>query len=171
MELLDLLKERHSVKAFSDKKVNEEDLEKIITAGLYAPSGMNKQCVRLLVVTNLDVIKQISILNASVMNRSIDPFYNCQALIVVFADRNVSTHVEDGSLALGNMLNEAFSLGVDSCWVHRAKETFELEAARKIASMYGIGDEFIGIGNCVLGYRALSFSKKDRIPNRVFYVK
>ena len=51
------------------------------------------------------------------------------------------------------MINAAFSLGVDSCWVHRAKETFETDFGKNLMSKWGLGDEYVGIGNVVLGYR------------------
>jgi hypothetical protein len=50
-------------------------------------------------------------------------------------------------------MNAAFSLGIDSCWIHRAREVFESEEGREIARSLGIPDEYIGIGNCILGYR------------------
>ena len=171
MEFLDLLKKRHSVKAFNDQKVSKKDLDKIVEAGLYSPSGMNKQAVKFLVVTDKKLIDRIGKINASIMGVDKDPFYNAQALIVVFGNKNASTYVEDASLALGNMLNEAFSIGVDSCWVHRAKETFLTEEGLTIKKTYGIEDDYIGVGNCILGFRAKEFGVKPRVANRVIYVE
>ena len=152
MDILEVLKNRVSVKKFLDKQVDEESLNKIIEAGLFAASGKNKQCVKLLVVTNKEVIKELSKLNASILGVDIDPFYNAPCVIVVFADRNIHTFVEDGSLVMGNMMNEN-SVG------------------RSIASKYGIPESYRGIGNLVLGYRAVDFKVKDRVPDRVIYVK
>ena len=171
MDILEVLKNRVSVKKFLDKQVDEESLNKIIDAGLFAASGKNKQCVKLLVVTNKEVVKELSKLNASILGVDIDPFYNAPCVIVVFADRNIHTFVEDGSLVMGNMMNEAFSIGVDSCWIHRANEIFENSVGRSIATKYGIPESYRGIGNLVLGYRAVDFKVKDRVPDRVIYVK
>ena len=43
-------------------------------------------------------------------------------MIVVLADKNRPTYVEDGSLVMGNLMNAAHALGIGSCWIHRAKQ-------------------------------------------------
>lgn len=86
------------------------------------------------------------------MGKDIDPFYGAPTVIVVLADRNVPTYIEDGALVLGNLMNAANAIGLGSCWVNRAKEVFEMPEAREILRKAGIGDEYIGIGHCILGY-------------------
>ena len=49
-------------------------------------------------------------------------------------------------------MNAANAIGLGSCWVNRAKEVFEMPEAREILRKAGIGDEYIGIGHCLLGY-------------------
>lgn len=171
--MLDLIKSRYSTKAYSDREVPDELIEKIVQAGVWAPSGRNRQAVRFMVVKDKETIKTLSKVNAEVggFPAGTDPFYNAPVVVVVFGDRDVNTHVEDGSLALGNMLNVAFSLGVGSCWVHRAKEMFETDECREIARKCGIPDNYIGVGNCILGYRAEGEerSPKDRVSGRIHY--
>lgn len=152
-ETIKTLVTRRSVRKFNDKPVNKEILDEIIKAGLYAPTGRNSRDTLFLVVTDKELRDRLSKMNASVMGSEIDPFYGAQTVIVVFADRNRTTTVEDGSCAMANLMNAAFSLGVDSCWIHRAREVFESEEGREIARKYGIPDEYICIGNCILGYR------------------
>lgn len=170
-DILDILKKRYSVKKYSDDKVPSEVIDKVTEAGIYAPSGLNRQAVRLMVVEDRDTVREIADINASVggFPQGMDPFYGAPVVIVVFADRGCSTHIEDGSIALANMLNEAFSLGVGSCWIHRARECFETQRGREIAREYGIPDEYIGIGNCILGYPAQGYEGKvkERVSGRV----
>jgi nitroreductase len=144
---------RRSVKKYSDKPVKREDIETILQAGLYAPTGRNTRDTLFLVVTDKELRDRLSKMNAAVMGAENDPFYGAPVVIVVFADRTRTTTVEDGSCAMSNLMNAAFSLGIDSCWVHRAREVFESEEGRNIARSLGIPDEYIGIGNCILGYR------------------
>ena len=93
-------------------------------------------------------------LNASVMglDESIDPFYGAPVVLVVLADPTVNTYLYDGSLVMGNMMNAAHSLGLGSCWIHRAKEEFQTEYGKALLSSLGIEGEWEGIGHCVLGY-------------------
>ena len=152
-ETIKTLTTRRSIRGFIDKPVEKADIEQILKAGLYAPTGRNSRDTLFLVVTNKELRDRLSKLNAAVMGSDIDPFYGANTVIVVFADRNRITCVEDGACAMTNLMNAAFSLGIDSCWVHRAKEVFESEEGRAIAREYGIPDEYIGVGNCILGYR------------------
>ena len=54
-------------------------------------------------------------------------FYGAPVVLVVLADKSVPTCVYDGSVAIENMLLAAHSLGLGSCWIHRAKQTFEMD--------------------------------------------
>ena len=92
--------------------------------------------------------------NGSFVNKpGLNPFYDAPTLIIVFADKFVSTYIEDGSAVISNIINAAFSLDVDSCWVHRAKETFLTEFGKELMKKWGLGDNYVGVGNVVLGYR------------------
>ena len=152
-ETIKTLTERRSIRKYSSRPVSKEDLELILKAGVYAPTGRNTRDTLFLVVTQKELISRMSKMNAAVMGSENDPFYGAPAVIVVFADRTRTTTVEDGSCAMANLMNAAFSLGIDSCWIHRAREVFESEEGREIARSFGIPDEYIGIGNCILGYR------------------
>ena len=98
---------------------------------------------------------QLSALNARIMEDDGDPFYGAPVVLVVLARKDVPTHVYDGSLVMGNMLNAAHDLGLASCWIHRAKEEFESPEGHEILARLGLdANEYEGIGNCILGYAA-----------------
>ena len=46
----------------------------------------------------------------------------------------------------------AESLGVSSCWIHRAKETFNTDEGKLLLKKWGISGDYEGVGNCILGY-------------------
>ena len=114
------LVERRSVRKYNNKKVSHDLVEKIIYAGQCAPSGMNRQIFAFVAVENEELVKELSKKNAKVMDSSADPFYGAKSLIIVFADTHAPTYLYDGALAMGNLMNAANALGVDSCWIHRA---------------------------------------------------
>lgn len=150
---LDNLLERRSIRSYKPGQISDDELKSVLKAGLAAPSAMNRQPTVLLVVQDKATIQLLSKLNALVMGKEgIDPFYGAPTVIVVLSDRNIPTHVEDGSLVLGNLMNAANALGLGSCWINRAKEVFEMPEARRILRNAGIGDEYIGVGHCILGY-------------------
>ena len=153
---------RRSVKKYQDREVPLELVEQVVKAGMYAPSGMNKQAAKIIAVTNRSMRDRLSKINLDiVMGRNLttssghsDPFYGAPVVLVVLARKDVGTHVYDGTLVMENMMIAANSLGLGSCWIHRAKETFESEEGKQILRELGIADEYEGIGNCILGYAA-----------------
>ncbi len=171
-ETIKNLKERRSIRNFSNKEVSSELLAEIIEAATYAPSGMGAQSAKMVVVTKKEMIHKLSELNAKVMGAiDKDPFYGATVLVIVFADSNRRTYIEDGSLVMGNLMNAAHALGVDSCWIHRAREVFESDEGKELKSMWGIYENYIGIGHCVLGYRDGEYpSAKPRKEDYVLYI-
>ena len=101
-----------------------------------------------------------------------DPFYGAPVILVVLANKAVPTHVYDGSLVMGNLMNAAESLGVASIWIHRAKEEFELPEYKQLLKDLGVEGEWEGIGHCVVGYADGDLPKAaPRKENRVFWVE
>lgn len=148
------LKERRSIKKYRDRQIEEADLQEILKAGMNAPTGMGMQSPVMVVIQDKETISKLSKMNAKFFgNESIDPFYGAPTVIVVLADKNRSTYVEDGSLVMGNLMNAAHALGIGSCWIHRAKQEFESEEGRKLLRQWGIEGDYVGIGHCILGYQ------------------
>ena len=160
---------RRSCKAYRDEMPTKEQLDTIIEAGLYAASGRNMQGAIMLCVTDKVLRDRLSALNAGVMGASMDPFYNAPAVIVVLADKTVRTSVYDGSLVMGNLMLAAHSIGLGSCWIHRAKEVFDSEEGKQILAELGIEGDYEGVGNCVVGYpERMPTEKLPRRDGRVF---
>ncbi len=156
MDTIEALKTRRSCRAYTDQPVDKETLKTIVECGRYAPSGMSRQPCTFVAVTDPATIAALSQMNAQIMGVDKDPFYGAAAVIVVLADSSVPTHLEDGSLAMGNLLNAAHALGVSSCWIHRAKEEFESDAGRALLATWGLPSDgsLRGVGHCILGYAA-----------------
>ena len=164
--------ERRSIHSFKpDAMVSKEDMAAIIEAGTYAATGMGMQSPIIIAVTNKETRDQLSKMNATIMRRDMDPFYGAPVVLIVLADKNRPTHIYDGSLVMGNLMNAAASLGIGSCWIHRAKEEFESEEGKALLKKWGIEGDYEGIGHCVLGYPDGDVPKaKPRKENYVYYV-
>lgn len=172
---------RRSVKKYQDKPVPLELIEEIVKAGTYAPSGMNRQSAIILAVTNKEMRNRISKINLDVVMKNrlqttsghSDPFYGAPVVLVVLGKKDISTRVYDGALVIENMMLAANSLGLGSCWVHRAKESFETEEGKQILSDLGITEAYEGIGNCIIGYPAKDALRpqKTRKDHYVYWIK
>ena len=171
MDAIQAMLTRKSVKKYKSQPVEKELIDKIVEAGLNAPSGLNKQSPIILAVTNKELRDELSRLNAGddPFFRA-DPFYGAPCVLVVLADKSVPTRVYDGSLVMENMLLAAHALGLGACWIHRARETFERPEGKAILKKLGIEGEYEGIGNCIVGYADIDPEKKPRKENRVYYI-
>lgn len=153
-EFCKLLQSRRSTRAFRPDPIPREVLDEIVTAGTYAASGKGRQPCIILAVTDRKLRDQLSQWNAKIMGTDNDPFYGAPVVLVVLADKSAPTYVYDGSLVMGNLMLAAHSLGVSSCWIHRAKEEFDAPEGKALLKSLGIEGDYEGIGHCVLGYPA-----------------
>ncbi|MCQ2290927.1 MAG: nitroreductase [Muribaculaceae bacterium] len=160
---------RRSVKKYIDKPVEDALIEEVVKAGTYAPTGMNLQSPIILVVTNKELRDRLSKMNGAILGIESDPFYGAPVVLVVLAKKSVGTRIYDGSLVMENLMVAANSLGLGSCWIHRAKETFESAEGKQILHDLGVSEEYEGIGNCILGYAAPD-APKPQSPRKEGYV-
>lgn len=161
---------RRSIRKYKDAQISREELDIVLQAGICAPTGKNLQSPIMIAVQDKETIKQLSRINAQIMGVSSDPFYGAPTVVVVLARAESPHAVQDGSLVLGNLMNAAHAIGLGSCWINRAKETFETEEGKELLKKWGIEGEYVGIGNCILGYPDEAPSMKPRKENYIYYV-
>ncbi len=152
--VLECLKTRRSVRSYSDKPVEKEKLDAILEAATYAPTGMGRQSPVIVLVQTPELVKKLSAMNAAVMGRNdIDPFYGAPVVAIVFGNKKgAPTWFEDACLVAGNLLNAAHAVGVDSCYIYRAKEVFSSEEGLALLKDWGLDENYVGVANCILGY-------------------
>lgn len=152
-EVLKLLKQRRSIRRYKAEQIKDAELDAILEAGTYAPSGMGKQSAVMVVLQDRETIAALSKINAEIQgNPGTDPFYGAPTVVAVLADSTSYNWLKDGSLVMGNLMNAAASLGVGSCWINRCGETFDRPEGRAYLEKWGLGESFKGVGYCILGY-------------------
>ena len=151
---LENLLTRRSIRAYQDRQVEKALLEQVLQAGMYAPTAKGMQSPMILVVQDKPTIALMSRLNAQVMGTTSDPFFGAPTVLVVLADKTNPNGVQDASLVMGNLMNAAHALGLGSCWINRARETFQLPEGKALLEKWGVPQRYEGLGNCILGYAA-----------------
>lgn len=169
-DAISVLKSRRSCRKFDGRKVPEKELSEILEAGMYAPSGMGRQSAIMVVLDDDETVSELSKMNADIMGTSGDPFYGAKTVVIVLANKDIPTYLYDGSLVIGNLMNAAEALGIESCWIHRAKEEFESEKGKALLKKWGIEGNYEGIGHCVLGYGEKA-PEKPRKENYIYRIK
>ena len=115
---LEDLKNRRSCRTYRPEQITEEELEQVLQAGMYAPTGSGKQSPRIVAIQNAEVIGRLKKMNAALLgNPEADPFYGAPTVVVVLADRSCPTYLYDGSCVMDNLMNAAEAVGLGSCWI------------------------------------------------------
>lgn len=164
------IKNRRSVKEYKPEQIKDEELMEVLAAGMNAPSGGNKQTPVFIVIQNKEWMKRLCELNAKIAGapEGFDVFYGAPTIILAIA-KNEGDPVEDASLALGNMFNAAYAMGLGSRWINRIRQTFEHELGKELLKECGYEGDYIGVGSCILGYPANGFPPP--IPRKDNYYK
>ncbi len=153
-EALEVLKNRRSIRKFKTEQVTREELNAVLEAGTFAPTGAGTQAPVIVAVRDPEVVKKLDEMNARVLNmpQMPHPYYGAPAILLVLVPRNGITPVEDGSLVAGNLLNAAYAVGLGACWIHRSKEMFDSEEGRELLKEWGLPEDMMGVASIALGY-------------------
>ena len=157
-KMLELLKTRRSVRSYKPEQIAAQELDAVLEAGTYAPTGMGMQSPVIVAVqdaqTRQAVMDRLTKLNAAVIGKDVDPYYGAPTIVLVLADPERGTCVEDGACVLCNMMNAAHSLGLASCWIHGEREMFQLPEGKALLRQWGLPETLRGVGSIALGYAA-----------------
>jgi nitroreductase len=152
---LDDLKNRRSIRSYKPEQIADGDLDAVLEAGTWAPTGMGCQGAVIVAVQDKAVIDRIEKLNAKVLENPDDkPFYGAPTVVNVFVDTTKPTPVENGNLVIGNMLIAAQAVGLGSCYIYRAKEVFESAEGRALMKEWGLSEDYAAVGHVLLGHAA-----------------
>ncbi len=176
MELFQAIKERRSTRAFLSDAIDKSDLEKIVEAGLFAPSALNEQPWLFTVVNNADVLARLNaavkkLMSAAdeerIRSRSTDNtycfYYGAPTLIIVSCDKSARFPIEDASCALQNMFLAAHALGLGSCWINQlGGKANDDKGVRAVLSEIGVPQDDRVYGCAAIGHIRSATKVKDR---------
>ena len=88
-DIIRAMEERRSIRSFKPEMPPKEDIEQIIEAGLYAPSGRGEQATIILAVTNKKIRDMFSESNRLIggMKKETDPFHGAPVILIVLGDK------------------------------------------------------------------------------------
>lgn len=152
-EALKNLLTRRACRAYTREQIREDQLDAILEAGTYAPTARGLQSPIIVATQDAEKIAAVERLNAAVLgDPEAKPFYGAPTLVVVFGRKESLLGAADANLVIGNILNAAHAVGVDSCYIWRAQEAFESEEGQALKKEWGIPEDYQGMGNVILGY-------------------
>ncbi len=169
--VLEAIRTRRSIRKYKKEQITDVELNQVLEAGTFAPTGNNRQDPVIVAVQNSDTIAKLVKMNAAIMGVDSNPYYGAPTIVLVFVpvpelNRNA---VQDGSLVLGTMMLAAHSLGLASCWINREMEMFATSEGKQMMTEFGIPKGYMGVGALSLGYPAIPNPKA--LPRKENYFK
>lgn len=172
MELWEIIKNRRSIRKYTNEQIRKEDLEKIIEAGLCAPNAGGRQGTYIVGIHNKELTELVGKLNLARFDRSRllgsyvskeqpsiidDPtmksgFYGAPSVCAIFAPKNFLYSIPDSFCAAENMVLQATELGISSCIIARGEETFDSEYGESLMKDWGVPENYIARCFVILGY-------------------
>ena len=193
MELMDIIRNRRSIRKYTEQKIEKGKLETIVEAGLFAPNPCGRQGTRILLLDDAEMIEKIGIVNANCENRNWDigvskdqpsiiddksiksGFYGCQTLAMICIQRARKDQVNQIGAAFccaQNMVLEAYDLGVSSVIVGRAEATFVQPGMQELLDGWGLDPDYMPIVFVCLGYINGDYPKiKARNEGRSIFIE
>lgn len=143
---------RRSTRKFKVQELPEAELEQILQAALYAPSGMSKQTWQFTVVKNREKIQLLAKAVEKALGRERYDMYQPQVLIIPSNRRENHHGKEDNACAMENIFLAAHSFGIGSVWINQLQGICDEPAIREILNGFGIPADHVVYGMAALGY-------------------
>jgi nitroreductase len=146
MEFTNVIQTRNSIRSYLDKEVEDEKIEYILECARVAPSWVNKQCWRFIVVKNNDTISELA--KTSIINRWLK---RVPCIIVACGDptesgkkNDIEYYAVDVSIAMEHIVLAAFNVNLGSCWIggfdeKKVKDILQIPNRIKVVAMTPIG--------------------------------
>lgn len=170
--LMDIIKARHSIRKYTEKRIGRADLDKILEAGNYAPNAGGGQRSVMVAIHNKKLTTRLGKMNMAGFDRSnlagsyvskeqpsvIDNkdikngFYGAPTVICVFCQDNFVFKTADAFCIMENMILQATELGISSCIISRGYETFNSLEGRKLMKEWNVPENYSCQGFVILGY-------------------
>ena len=163
--VIETIKSRRSIRSFKPDAIPRTDLDVVLDAGIWAPSGMNAQAWHFTAITKRDLIERLNALIKESLRSSIDErlramveraqadfYYGAPVVVIASGEVESPTIAPDCALGLQNMMLAAASLGLGSCWVHAPTRLADGPKTMALRAELGIPDNHAIFGSMALGY-------------------
>ena len=167
---LDIIFGRRSIRRYKQMDVEDEKLQKILEAGMAAPSAVAKDPWHFIVSKNPETLKEVSkaLPNGQMLGKASAGFIVCGDIEQAHSNQT-SYMLQDCAAAIENMLIAAHALGLGACWlgVHPREKRIT-----HIQNVFQLPENIIPISCISLGYPEEQKSPRTRYDsNKVHYEK
>lgn len=193
-EIISKMLTRHAIRRFQEKQIEQDALDQILQAGLYAPSAGNNQYSRIVICQDRELNEKLGRINRYMQFKEKDPqtvahsisaeqpsiqddfsimsgFYNAPTVLTIFT-KNHKYAYEDAAMIGENIMLAAHFLDIGACYVGRTDEVFATEFGMETRKQWGIPENMVAVCNVLLGYRnGPEPHNKPRKEGRIVWAK
>jgi nitroreductase len=190
-EVLDCIRARRSTRNFQEQQIKAAELEALLEAAIWAPSGSNNQSWLFTAIQNQETISRINELlkegfqrwvpdddypgklgtKAKAQNKDWHFFYQAPTLIIASNRPHYENAMADCALALENLFLAAQSLGLGSCYINQLHWLQHDPQLREFLAELGIPKEHTICASAVVGYIAKAASPPPRKDGTIHIIK
>ena len=173
MDLLDIMLKRRSVRKYTEDEIPNEKMNRILQAGLLAPTSRNLKPCNFLIIENKEVLKKIS--ESKAHGAAFLKDAN-KAIAVIGNSMVADTWIEDSSIALAFMHLMATEQDVGSCWIQiRLRESKDGESTEELVrDLLGLDEYFRIVGILALGIEdghMEAYTLEDIDKDKIHYLR
>lgn len=168
--ILENIVTRRSVRSFINKPISRENLDQIITAAIYAPSGMNRQSWHFTIIQNREKIQQLHEVMGKNLGNTNYNLYNAEVMILVSNERDNRNSMADCACALQNIFLMSHELGIGSVWINQLRDLNNTPEVREVLDSFQVPKHHDVYGMAALGYTEVWPEAKPRKENTYHYV-
>ncbi|AOY77803.1 nitroreductase family protein [Clostridium formicaceticum] len=183
MNILDCINEKRSVRAYTDQQVSNETIHQLLTLGTKASTGSNEQPWGFVVIQGKEEIQKLSEDTKTYLLRNLDAypylkqyeswllnptysvFNHASTLIAIYGNTKSHWYLYDCSLAAGNIMLAAHSMGIGTCWIGFAEHTLN---TKEFKEKYRVPSEYELVCPMTIGYMKSKLTSPERKVPEVF---
>lgn len=174
-EVLQNIKARRSVRAYTDRQISAADLDLILEAGAYAPNGMHYETWHFTAIQDATILTELNEAIKGAFAKSDEPrlrergrsetyccYYHAPTLVIVSNEPTQWWAPMDCACALENIFLAARSLGIGSCWINQLGQTCDDLEVRALLTRLGVPQNHKVYGCAALGYEPADAPQKEK---------
>ena len=159
--VLNNILERTSVRSYLDKSIEEDKIEKLLRAGMAAPTAVNKQPWHFVVVTDKSLLQKLAKANpyAEMVARAPLAIVVCGDMTKALDGDARDFWIQDCSAASENILLAATGMGLGAVWTGAYPSE---ERCAAVSEVLGLPETLIPLNTIVIGYPDGEVTPKDK---------
>lgn len=166
--VLNAIFERRSIRAYKPNQITSDQLDNILSAGLWAPTAKNEQEIKFVAVQDSKILKELQkdFLSATDGESRIF-YYNAPTFILLFGPKDFAYTEVDAGIAVENMSLAAESLGLNTVIIGIIRKMMESPLGDKWIKTFDIPDNHKFVIGLAVGHKSADTPKRDRKDNRI----